>query len=309
MDVKFLMWLMFWTIVTTALFIDLSILSKHNKYKDNIKTKKAGIAVCVWISFSLFFGASIYFTLGCEKALEYFVGYVVEYFLSIDNMFVFLMTFSYFTISKANQSKVLAYGIGGAIILRFLFILIGIKLINASHWMIYDIFGVLLIYTAIKILYKNRKKINPKYNTAYNIIKKLIPFKNNTANNTFFIKENKKIYATPMLAALIVIEMSDLIFAVDSIPAILSISKDTFIVYSSNIFAIMSLRSLYFLLSGFVFKFKFLHIGITAILIFVGLKIIFFRYVPISIGLSLVVITLIVGISIFVSIRKKFMFD
>jgi tellurite resistance protein TerC len=299
------MWLLFWTVVTTALFIDLSILNKH---KGNIKTKKAAIIVCVWISLSLFFGASIYFALGREKALEYFAGYVVEYSLSIDNMFVFLMIFSYFAISKANQSKVLIYGILGAVILRFLFILIGIELINTFHWIIY-IFGVLLVYTAIKILYGNHKEINPKYNIAYNIIKKLIPFKNNTENNTFFIKENKKIYATPMLAALIVVEMSDLIFAVDSIPAVLSISKDTFIVYSSNIFAIIGLRSLYFLLSNFVSKFKFLHIGIAVILIFVGLKMILSRYVTISAGLSLIVIALVIGTSVLVSIRKKLMFD
>jgi tellurite resistance protein TerC len=295
------MWLLFWTVVTTALFIDLSILNKH---KGNIKTKKAAIIVCVWISLLLFFGTSIYFALGREKALEYFAGYVVEYSLSIDNMFVFLMIFSYFAISKANQSKVLIYGIAGAVTLRFLFILIGIKLINTFHWIIY-IFGVLLVYTAIKMLYGNHKEINPKYNIVYNIIKKLIPFKNNTENNTFFIKENKKIYATPMLAALIVVEMSDLIFAVDSIPAILSISKDTFIVYSSNIFAIIGLRSLYFLLSNFVSKFKFLHIGIAVILIFVGLKMILSRYVPISTRLSLVVITLVIGVSVLVSIRKK----
>jgi len=301
MDIKFLMWLLFWTVVITSLFIDLSILNKH---KGNIKTKKAAIIVCGWISLSLFFGASIYFAFGREKALEYFAGYVVEYSLSIDNMFVFLMIFSYFAISKANQSKVLIYGILGAVILRFLFILIGIELINTFHWIIY-IFGVLLVYTAIKMLYENHKEINPKYNIAYNIIKKLIPFKNNTENNTFFIKDNKKIYATPMLAALIVVEMSDLIFAVDSIPAVLSISKDTFIVYSSNIFAIIGLRSLYFLLSNFVSKFKFLHIGIAVILIFVGLKMILSRYVTISTGLSLIFITLVIGISVLVSIIKK----
>jgi tellurite resistance protein TerC len=300
------MWLLFWTIVTIVLFIDLSILNKH---KGNIKTKKAAIIVCVWISLSLFFGASIYFALGREKALEYFAGYIVEYSLSIDNMFVFFMIFSYFAISKANQSKVLIYGIAGAVILRFLFILIGIKLITTFHWIIY-IFGVSLVYTAIKIiLYGNQKEINPKYNIAYNIIKKLIPFKNNTENKTFFIKENKKIYATPIFVTLIVIEMSDLIFAVDSIPAVLSISKDTFIVYSSNIFAIIGLRSLYFLLSNFVSKFKFLHIGNAVILILVGLKMILSKYIPISTGLLLVAITSIIGISVLVSIRKKLMFD
>ncbi|MDR2252179.1 MAG: TerC/Alx family metal homeostasis membrane protein [Endomicrobium sp.] len=301
MDTRFLMWALFLVVVTTALFIDLAILNKH---KGNIKTKNAATMVCIWISLSLIFGTSIYFAFGREKALEYFAGYIVEYSLSIDNMFVFLMIFSYFAISKANQSKVLIYGIAGAVILRFLFILIGIRLINTFHWIMY-VFGVLLVYTAIKMLYGNNKKISPKYNTAYNIIKKLIPFKNNTETNNFFIKENKKIYATPMLAAIIVAEMSDLIFAVDSIPAVLSISKDTFIVYSSNIFAIIGLRSLYFILSNFVSKFKYLHIGIAVILIFVGLKMILSRYVPISTGLSLAFITLVIGISVLVSIRKK----
>jgi tellurite resistance protein TerC len=293
------MWLLFWTIVATAFFIDLSIL---NKEKSNLKIKKEIIIVCTCISLSLFFGTSIYFVFGCEKALEYFTGYVVEYSLSIDNMFVFLMIFSYFAISKVDQSKILIYGIVGAIILKFLFILIGIKLIDTFHWIIY-VFGILLICTAIKMLHGNHKKISPN-GIAYNIIKKLIPFKNNTESNVFFIRENKKIYATPMFAALIVIEMSDLIFAIDSIPAVLSISKDTFIVYSSNIFAIISLRSLYFLLSNFVSKFKFLHIGITIILIFIGLKIILSKYAPISTGLSLVVITSVISISVLVSIKN-----
>jgi tellurite resistance protein TerC len=294
------MWVLFWTVVTTALFIDLSIFNKHN---GNIKTKKAAIIVCIWISLSLFFGTSIYFAFGREKALEYFAGYVVEYSLSIDNMFVFLMIFSYFAIPKANQSKILIYGIAGAVFLRFLFILTGIELINAFHWIIY-IFGGLLVYTAIKMLYENHKEINSKYNVVYNVIKKLIPFKNNIENNTFFMKENKKIYATPMLAVLIVIEMSDLIFAVDSIPAVLSISKDTFIVCSSNIFAIIGLRSLYFLLSNFTPKFKFLHIGIAVILIFIGLKMILSRYMSISTGLSLIAITLVIGVSVLISIKK-----
>jgi tellurite resistance protein TerC len=149
--------------------------------------------------------------------LEYFAGYAVEYSLSIDNMFVFLMIFSYFSIAKSNQSKVLIYGIVGAIILRFIFVFIGIKLINSFCWITY-VFGTLLIYTAIKMLYKkNRRKINYSSTFTFKIIRKLVPFKDTTFNNRFSIKENKKLYATPMLAALIVVEMSDLIFAMDSI--------------------------------------------------------------------------------------------
>jgi tellurite resistance protein TerC len=294
------MWTSFWVLVTTALFIDLAILTKH---KGNIKTKNAAILVCVWISLALLFGVSIYFTLGREKALEYLSGYALEYCLSIDNMFVFLMIFSNFAIAKSGQSKVLIYGIASAIILRFLFIFIGIKLINNFQWIIY-IFGALLIYAAIKMFCKKGKRVKSNYNNAYALIKKFIQFKNTTSNN-FFIKEHKKIYATPMFAALIVVEMSDLIFAIDSIPAVLSISRDTFIVYSSNIFAIIGLRSLYFLLSSFVSKFIFLQTGIAVILVFIGLKMILCQFVHISTGLSLAFISVVIGISALASVKKN----
>ncbi|MDR2399694.1 MAG: TerC/Alx family metal homeostasis membrane protein [Endomicrobium sp.] len=297
-----LMWMLFWLTVATALFIDLAILNKH---KGTIKTKNTTIMVCVWISLALLFGTSIYFAFGREKALEYFAAYAIEYFLSIDNTFVFIMIFSYFSITKSNQSKVLIYGIVGAIILRFIFVFIGINLINNFNWITY-VFGTLLIYTAIKMLYeKNKRKIKTNYSSTFTIIRKLIPFKDNTCNNRFFIKENKKLYATPMFAALIVVEMSDLIFAMDSIPAVLSISKDDFIVYSSNIFAIIGLRSLYFLLSNFVSRFKFLQIGISLILIFVGLKMLISHYIHISTLFSLALIIVIMSISVFVSVKGK----
>jgi tellurite resistance protein TerC len=291
----------FWVVITTALAIDLVILNKH---KGNIKTKNAIATVLIWISLALLFGVCIYFIFGKEKALEYFAGYSVEYSLSIDNMFVFIVIFANFAIAKPNQSKVLIYGIVSAIVLRFLFIFVGIKLINNFHWIIY-IFGALLIYTAIKMLYEKGKRIKPNFNNIYMLIKKFIPFRNNTTSKKFFIKENKKIYATPMLAALIVIEMSDLIFAIDSIPAVLSISRDTFIVYSSNIFAIIGLRSLYFLLSNLASKFKFLQFGVAAILFFIGLKMILLDFIHISIRFSLSFILFSIGISIFVSIIKK----
>jgi tellurite resistance protein TerC len=301
MDTQLLTWMSFWVVITTALVIDLAILNKH---KGNIKTKNAIAMVLIWISLALLFGVSIYFTFGKEKALEYVAGYSIEYSLSIDNMFVFLMIFSNFAIAKSSQSKALIYGIVSAIVLRFIFIFIGIKLINNFHWIVY-IFGALLIYAAIKMLCKKGKRIKPNYNNVYKLIKKFIPFRNNTTSKDFFIKENKKIYATPMLAALIVIEMSDLIFAIDSIPAVLSISRDTFIVYSSNIFAIIGLRSLYFLLSNFASKFKFLQIGVAVILVFIGLKMMFSGVIHISTGFSLVFILLAIGISVFTSIYIK----
>jgi tellurite resistance protein TerC len=301
MDTQLLMWMSFWVVITTALAIDLAILNKH---KGNVKTKNVVVMVLIWISLALLFGVSIYCIFGKEKALEYIAGYSVEYSLSIDNMFVFLMIFSNFAIAKSSQSKVLIYGIVSAIVLRFLFIFIGIKLINNFHWIIY-IFGALLIYVAIKMLRKKGKRIKPNYNNVYKLIKKIIPFRNDTTSKNFFIKENKKIYATPILAALIAIEMSDLIFAVDSIPAVLSISRDTFIVYSSNIFAVIGLRSLYFLLSNFASKFKFLQTGVVVILVFIGLKMMFSGFINVSTGFSLAFILLVIGISVFAPIIKK----
>jgi tellurite resistance protein TerC len=297
MDIPLLMWLLFWIIIVTALFIDLVILNKH---QDSITIKNAAVTVAVWIGLALLFGLIVYFAFGHNKTLEYITGYVVEYSLSIDNMFVFLMIFQYFDISKNNQSKVLIYGIIGAVVLRFLFVFAGVKLINAFSWIIY-IFGSFLIYTAAKMIFQKNKKISPANNIAYKILKKIFHFKLHADSNQFFIEENATLYATPMLAAVAVIEMSDIIFAIDSIPAILSISRDTFIVYTSNIFAIIGLRSLYFLLSNLAAKFKFLQTGVAIILFFVGLKMTLSYYIHISTLVSLGIIGITLAVTIIAS--------
>ncbi|MDR2191374.1 MAG: TerC family protein [Endomicrobium sp.] len=295
------MWAIFWVVVIAALFIDLVIL---HKYQGDISVKKAIAMVCVWAGLALSFGGLIYFVYGSPKALEYVTAYIVEYSLSVDNMFVFLMIFSYFAIPKKNQPKVLIYGIIGAVLLRFLFVFIGVRLINSFSWIIY-VFGAVLIYTAVKMLAKQDAEINPEKNVAYKILKKVFPFKTDSNIGNFFIKESHTLYATPMLAAVAVVEVSDIIFAVDSIPAVLSISQDAFIVYTSNIFAIIGLRSLYFLLSNLAEKFKYLKYGVAVILFFVGLKMIASHYVPIPVVLSLGVIILILAVSIAVSLVKN----
>ncbi|MDR3257142.1 MAG: TerC/Alx family metal homeostasis membrane protein [Endomicrobium sp.] len=302
MDIQLLMWVLFWIIIISALFIDLVIL---NKYKGNVKIKKAIIIVCIWIGLALSFGSIIYFAFGIEKALDYITGYVVEYSLSVDNMLVFFMIFTYFVISKANQSKVLIYGVIGAVILRFLFVFIGIQLINTFTWIIY-IFGAVLVYTAVKIILLKNKKIHPENNIAYKIFKILFPFKSDIETNKFFIREKTILYATPMFAAVIVIEMSDIMFAIDSIPAILSISRgDTFVVYTSNIFAIVGLRSLYFLLSNLATKFKFLQFGVAIVLLFVGLKMIISYFIHIPTVFSLCIIIMVLIVSIIISCINK----
>lgn len=297
MDIHLGMWIAFWVIVIIALFVDLVILNKH---KGDVSMKEALVMVSIWVGLALSFGVAVYFAFGHEKALEYFTGYVVEYSLSVDNMFVFLMIFSYFAIPKSHQPKVLIYGILGAVILRFFFVFVGVKLINSFTWVIY-VFGAILIFTAIKMLVKREGEVHPEKNIAYRVLKKFFPFKPDTVTSNFFVREKGVLYATPMLAAVVVIEMSDIVFAIDSIPAVLSISRDTFIVYTSNIFAIVGLRSLYFLLSNLASKFKFLQIGVAVILFFVGLKMIISHYVHIPTALSLGIIVSILAVSIIIS--------
>jgi tellurite resistance protein TerC len=297
MNIELIMWLLFWFFVTFALFVDLAIL---NKYKDNTKTRNVVIIVCAWVSLALFFGLIVYIALGYEKSLEYITSYVIEYSLSMDNMFVFLMIFKYFNILKNNQFKVLFYGIIGAIILRFFFVFVGVHFINAFSWTTY-IFGSILIYASIKMIFRKNKKYSPENSIAYKFLKKFLPFSSNFKTSKFFIKQNSVLYATPMFAAVFVIEMSDIVFAVDSIPAVLSISRDTFIIYTSNIFAIIGLRALYFLLSNLSAKFQLLQIGIAIILLFVGFKMIISHFINIPTVLSLGIVVIVLFTSIIAS--------
>jgi len=297
------MWIVFWVVVIAALTIDLVFLNKHH---GEVDFKEAVVMVCVWIGLALSFGVAVYFTLGQQKALEYITGYVVEYSLSIDNMFVFLMIFSYFAIPKEHQPKVLIFGIMGAVILRFVFVFAGVQLINTFSWIIY-LFGALLIFTAIKMVVKHDNEVHPEKNIVINTLKKVFPFSQDASSGKFFIREGGVLFATPMFAAVIAIEMSDIIFAVDSVPAVLSISTDTFIVYTSNIFAIVGLRSLYFLLSNLAAKFKYLQTGVAVILFFVGVKMLISHFVHIPTLASLGVIIAVIAAAIVASmvLNKK----
>ena len=289
------MWAAFWITVLAALFIDLTVLNKHHGH---VSIKEAGIMVCAWVSLALLFGGAIWLFEGPQHALAFYTGYVLEYSLSIDNMFVFILIFSYFAIPHALQPKALLWGILGAVILRFIFIFVGVQLISLFSWTIY-VFGALLIFTATKmLLQKEDDEFDPSNSLPLKILRKFMPLKTNYHGENFFIKEAGKWFATPLFAAVLVIEMSDLIFAVDSIPAVLSITQDTFLVYSSNIFAIIGLRSLYFLLSGMAGKFPYLKYGISVILFFVGVKMILSHYVKIPILASLGVIVGLLMLSI-----------
>lgn len=292
------MWIAFWVIVLAALFIDLAVLNKHH---GKVTMKEAALMVCAWVSLALLFGGAIWLVEGPRHALEFYTGYVLEYSLSVDNMFVFIMIFGYFAIPHNLQPKALLWGIVGAVILRFLFIFLGVQLISLFSWTIY-VFGALLIFTAAKmLLQKEDDNFDPSQSFILKFLRKVMPIKTDYHGENFFVLEAGKRMATPLLAAVMVIEMSDLIFAVDSIPAVLSITQDTFLVYSSNIFAIIGLRSLYFLLSGMAGKFPYLKYGISVILFFVGVKMLLSHFFPIPIVASLGVIVGILTLSVLAS--------
>ena len=292
------MWIAFWAVVIIALFIDLAVLTKH---KGHVSIKEAAVMVAAWISLAVLFGGAIWLFEGPRHALEFYTGYVLEYSLSIDNMFVFIMIFGYFMVPHDLQPKVLLWGILGAVLMRFLFIFIGVQLLEAFAWMIY-VFGLLLIFTAAKmLLQKEDQQPDPGKSWILRLFKKIMPIKTDYHGDNFFVKDAGRYFATPLFAALLVIEMSDVVFAADSIPAVLGITRDTFLVYSSNIFAIIGLRSLYFLLSGMAGKFPYLKYGISVILLFVGVKMLLSHTLKIPVVLSLGIIVGILALSVFAS--------
>lgn len=295
------LWILFWVVVILALGLDLFMLNKHHGY---VSIKDASVMVVAWVSLALCFGGVIWWASGTQSALEFFTGYVIEYSLSIDNMFVFIMIFTYFAVAKDHQPKVLLWGILGAIAMRFIFIFIGVQLITHFTFMIY-IFGIILIYTAWKMLFGQDEQIDPSKNPVLKLMKKVLPINENVHNGDFFYRENGKLFATTLLATVVVIEASDLVFAVDSIPAVLAVTQDTFIVYTSNIFAIIGLRSLYFLLSGMATKFEYLKYGIAAVLAFVGVKMLISHFYKMPTLLSLFVIVFILSIAILASVHKN----
>jgi tellurite resistance protein TerC len=285
------------------LALDLGVF--HRKSKE-VGVRDALIWTGVWITLAMIFNLFIYYYFDKEKAIEFFTGYLIEKSLSIDNIFVIIMIFSYFKVPAAYQHKVLFWGILGALVMRVIFILAGIELIRNFHWLIY-IFGGFLVITAIKMLTSGDVKLEPERNPLVKLVRKLFPFTPTFEGDKFFVRRDAKLWATPLFLVVILIEATDLIFAVDSIPAILAISDDSFIVYTSNVFAILGLRSLYFALSGVEKYFRYLKFGLSAILIFVGVKMIITDFYKIPVDLSLIVIAFILAIAMISSVifQKK----
>ncbi|MDP2890308.1 MAG: TerC family protein [Bacteroidota bacterium] len=294
-------WAGFIAFVVLLLAIDLGIF--HRKSHE-VKIKEALIWSAVWISLALIFNYGVYVFLGEEKALEFLTGYLIEKSLSVDNLFVFIMLFTFFNVQSKYQHKVLFWGILGALIMRAIFIFAGVALISKFHWIIY-IFGAFMIFTGIKMLFHKDEEIVPDKNPLVRLFKKFFPVSEQMHGSKFFVKLNSKTIATPLFIVLLVVEFTDLIFAVDSIPAILAISNDTFIIFTSNVFAILGLRALYFALAGITKYFHYLKYGLSAILVFVGVKMVIVGFYKIPIIYSLLTILGILLISVLASVMFK----
>jgi len=281
-----LLWTFFNLFVLGMLAIDLGIF--HRKSHE-VSVREALIWTCVWITLAMFFNLFVYYYFDHEKALEFFTGYLIEKSLSVDNIFVIILIFSYFKVPSAYQHKVLFWGILGALVMRVIFILTGVELIHRFHWLIY-VFGGFLVYTGIRMLTAGDLKIDPEKNPLLKLSRRIIPITPTFEGDNFFVKKDHQTWATPLFLVVILIETTDLIFAVDSIPAILAISDDSFIVYTSNVFAILGLRSLYFALAGIEKYFIYLKYGLSAILVFVGVKMCIADIFKIPIEVSLIII-------------------
>jgi tellurite resistance protein TerC len=285
------LWLGFSLFIVTMLSLDLGL---FNRNAHTIRYKEAWIWSGVWVTLALIFAGLVFHYQGHVRGLEFLTGYLIELSLSVDNLFVFLLIFSYFKVPSKFQHRVLFWGVMGALIMRLTMIFVGAALINRFHWIIY-IFGAFLVYTGIKMFRHDEIDIQPEQNIAVRAVTRFLPISREYDGEKFFTKLNGKRTGTLLLLVLMVVEVTDLVFAVDSIPAIFAITTNTFIVYTSNVFAILGLRSMYFLLAGVVEKFRYLRTGLAIVLTFIGLKMLVVAlgyHIPIWISLGFVALVL-----------------
>ena len=318
------LWAVFVVVVLAALMADLVF---FNRRAHEIKMREALLMSAFWIGLALAFNALLFFTRGPTIALEFFTGYVVEESLSVDNLFVFLMLFSYFRVPRESRHKVLFWGIMGVVVMRGIFIFAGIALIERLHWIVY-IFGLILVVTGAKLAFGGDREVHPEKNPVVRIFRKFFPVTQDYHGGKFFVREEVspatqnapsegslackagragRLMATPLFIVLLVVETTDVLFAVDSIPAVFAITLDRLVVYSSNIFAVLGLRSLFFVIAGFLELFRFLNYGLAVILVFVGAKMLvsdFFR-IPIAVALGVIAGILAISILASVLIPKK----
>ncbi len=292
------LWIVFGVLVPVVLVLDLGVFHRHSR---EIKFKEALTWCSLWISLALIFDVLIYLRLGHDYAIKFLTGYLIEETLSVDNLFIFLLIFGYFCVPDKYQYKVLFWGIIGALIMRGIFIAFGLAILETFEWVIY-LFGAFLIYTAIRLSMQKEMKFRPESNPIFRLFCRFVPLSNDYHEGGFFTRVNGKRTATLLLLVLVVVETTDVVFAVDSIPAVLAISRDPFIVYTSNIFAILGLRSLYFVLAHATRRLVYLQYGLSVILGFLGLKMVFSRFIEVPALLSLAVVAGVLAIVTVVSL-------
>lgn len=296
-----LAWVLFNVFVAAMLALDLGVVHRRAR---SMTLRQALIWSGIWVGIAALFAVIVNFWMGRASALEFSTGYVIELSLSADNLFIFLLVFRYFSLPDTEQYRVLFWGIIGAIVMRTLFIFAGVGLIRRFHWIIYG-FGALLVFSGLRLLFQRGDQVDPGRNPVLRLFRKFFPVTPDYVDSKFFIRRDKQLCATPLLLVLLVIETTDVIFAVDSIPAILAITLNTFIVYTSNILAILGLRSLFFALSSLMEIFEYLHYGISCVLVFVGVKMILSHYYPIRTEISLAIIAGILATTIAASVLKR----
>ena len=300
MDASIWLWVGVIGFILAMLAVDLLVFQKE---AHEVSMREAVSWSAVWIACGLSFGGIVWAIGGHEPAGEYLAGYLIEKSLSVDNIFVFALVLSYFAVPPKLQHRVLFYGVLGALVFRAVFIAVGATLLEQFSWMIY-IFGGFLVITGIRMARHGEIEVHPDKNPILRILRRLIPITPDYRGEKFFIREGVKRYATPLLAVLIVIETTDIVFAVDSIPAIFAVTNDTFLVFTSNAFAILGLRALYFVLAGAMSRFIYLKLGLAMVLVYVGIKMLISEAYHIPIGISLGLIAVILTVSIVASLRK-----
>jgi len=281
------------------LVLDLGVFHRR---AHTVKFREALAWSVAWIALAAIFAVVIFFWHGRTPALEFVTGYVIELSLSVDNLFVFLLIFRFFQVPAIHQHKVLFWGILGALIMRAIFIAAGVTLIERFHSIIY-VFGAFLVYSGIKLFFQNEAEIHPEKNPVLRLFRRLVPVTKDYVDNKFFVR-SPGLYATPLFVVLLVVETTDLLFAVDSIPAILAITRDAFIVYTSNVFAILGLRSMYFALAGMMEMFRYLHYGLSLVLVFVGAKMLVSHYLEIPTPVALATVAGVLVISVIASMAN-----
>jgi len=292
------MWAGFIAFVLAMLALDLGV---FHRQAHKVGVKEAGIWSLVWVGCALAFNALLWNSFGPQRGMEFLTGYLIEKALSVDNIFVFVLIFGAFSVPDAYQHRVLFWGILGALVMRAIFVGLGAALIASFHWVLY-LFGAFLVITGLKMLLLRDQGFDPRKNPLFRLFQRLVPAVETYHGPAFTVVQNGRRYATPLLLVLVAVELTDLVFAVDSVPAIFAVTKDPFIVFTSNIFAILGLRNLYFLLAGVVGRFHLLKVGLSLVLVFVGLKMLLVEVYKIPVTWSLAVIGLLVGGSVVASL-------